>query len=230
MWAVLSDPALRGGGWRERAEEFYASGRAELDALVAELATLEAMPATGAALDFGCGLGRITLALADRFDRVVGIDHSDEMVHRARAAATAGGAGGVTFRQGSSPTVRDGVFDLVWCGLVIQHQPSRVDAWRLVDALADRVAPGGVLSVQVPVVLGWRRRIQPRRRLYALGRRVGIAHDTLFTRFGLNPIRMLALDEREVRTRLLRRGLTVRLTDRQVVGPDQVDARFIAVR
>jgi len=229
MWAVLSDPALRGGGWQERVEEFYASGRHELDAMTATLDGRSLTLGTGSALDFGCGLGRITCALVERFDRVVGVDHSAEMIDRARHAGALRGCA-PQFTVGDSPAVADGVFDLVWCGLVVQHQPTRTDARRLVAALADRVAPGGVLRLQVPVRLGWRRRLQPRRRLYAAGRRVGIPHDVLFHRLGLNPIRMLALDETQVTALLGSRGLAVVDIDRRRVGEDQVDAVFIARR
>ena len=42
------------------------------------------LPGTGTAVEIGAGLGRVCRALADRFDRVVGLDVSPEMVERAR--------------------------------------------------------------------------------------------------------------------------------------------------
>ena len=39
----------------------------------------------GRALDFGCGAGRLTRALAARFESVVGVDVADAMLDKARA-------------------------------------------------------------------------------------------------------------------------------------------------
>jgi ubiquinone/menaquinone biosynthesis C-methylase UbiE len=36
------------------------------------------------ALEIGCGMGRICLALSERFDQVVGYDISTEMLRKAR--------------------------------------------------------------------------------------------------------------------------------------------------
>jgi ubiquinone/menaquinone biosynthesis C-methylase UbiE len=41
------------------------------------------------ALDFGCGVGRMTNALATRYESVVEIDISDEMLHLAGALSRA---------------------------------------------------------------------------------------------------------------------------------------------
>ncbi|WP_029031602.1 class I SAM-dependent methyltransferase [Salinarimonas rosea] len=42
-------------------------------------------PATGLALDVGCGSGQLTALLAERFERVVGVDASAEQIARATA-------------------------------------------------------------------------------------------------------------------------------------------------
>ncbi len=228
LWAVLSDPDRRGGGWEAERAAFYASGEAEVRALEGVLREEGVTPGRGRALDFGCGVGRITAAMAARFDAVVGVDHSARMVEIAHAA-TAGRGGDVTYLAGATPDVAEGVFDLVWSRLVIQHQPSAELARRLVGALADRVGPGGVLRIQLPVVLGWRRRLQPRRRVYALGRRLGVGHERLYGR-GLNPIRMVAVPEERVRAILAERGLEVVRLERVRAAPGQIDAEVTAVR
>jgi 2-polyprenyl-3-methyl-5-hydroxy-6-metoxy-1,4-benzoquinol methylase len=68
-WAILSEPG-RQGGWDD--EQFFATGKAEIDATVTELGEL--LMTKDAALDFGCGLGRLTQALAAHFSTVSGID------------------------------------------------------------------------------------------------------------------------------------------------------------
>ncbi len=228
LWAVLSDPAHRGGGWEGETDAFYGSGGRELAGLE-RLLREEDVPLTRRrALDFGCGVGRITQAMAAGFDTVVGMDHSPAMVDRARDATPDDGQ--VEYLVGDSPSLAPGRFDLVWSCLVIQHQPSPAAARRLIGELADTVAEGGVLHVQLPVVLGWRRRLQLRRRAYRVGRSLGLPSDTLYRRFGLNPIRMVAVAEPVVRRILADHGLEVVSIHRDHVGPGQIDARVTARR
>ncbi len=229
LWAVLSDPARRGGGWESEREGFYASGEAEFAGVRERLEVDGVVLSRGSAIDFGCGVGRLTCAMAGHFDRVTGIDHSERMVALA-SAATAERGRDVTYLAGASPTVAGGPFDLVWSCLVIQHQPSAAAARRLVGELADVVGPDGVLHIQLPVVLGWRRRLQLRRRVYRIGRRVGLGHDVLYRRLGLNPIRMVHIPEDEVRRILSRHGLDVVRVRREHVAAGQVDGHVTAVR
>ena len=56
-------------------------GRSELQGLFERLG---ADPRGGTCVEVGCGPGRMTAALAERFDRVVAVDVSPAMVERAR--------------------------------------------------------------------------------------------------------------------------------------------------
>jgi len=71
MWVILTEPG-REGRWT--ADEFFQAGREEIDRLFAQLASAGQRVRPGVALDFGCGLGRLTQALCARFDHVYGID------------------------------------------------------------------------------------------------------------------------------------------------------------
>lgn len=229
MWAVLGDPELRGGGWQAQSDAFYASGRAELAATLERVHRLVAEVPTRSALDFGCGVARLTCALAERFDRVIGMDHAAGMLERAQVAARERGVA-PEFIDAAWPSATDERFDLVWCCLVIQHQPSRYDGLRLVRELAERVGDGGVLYCQVPVHLPVRRRLQPRRRLYGLVRRLGVSHEAAFNRLGLNPIRMIALPERSVRNTVAAAGLRVVDSVYEALPSGEIDVRLIAAR
>src|SRR5919108_2271341 len=81
-WAVCTTRGTRFGGWDE--DEFFATGEQEVDEVLAAVAALGIPAGRAAALDFGCGLGRLTRPLSRRFDRVVGLDISPPMVARAR--------------------------------------------------------------------------------------------------------------------------------------------------
>src|SRR5206468_10207715 len=97
-------------------------GRAELEGVFDRL---EADPRGGTCIEVGCGPGRMTTALAERFDRVLALDVSPAMLEQARAAVP---DARVEFRAISGERldgVGDAIADVVVCYLVLQHLPSR---------------------------------------------------------------------------------------------------------
>lgn len=100
-------------------------------------------------LDFGCGSGDITRALAARGYAMTGADISAGMLARAREAP---GADAVEWtaldpRDGVSLPFPPGRFDAVLSSSVLEY----VDApERLIARLADLVRPGGLLAFTVP--------------------------------------------------------------------------------
>jgi SAM-dependent methyltransferase len=120
-----------------------------------------APPGSGLAVEIGSGLGRICLALADRFEKVIGIDISPEMVERARELVT---HPAVSFEIGSGTglgNLDDSSVDLVLSFTVFQHIPSiPVIEHYLVEA-GRVLKPGGLLVFQwnnEPGSLRWRLR------------------------------------------------------------------------
>lgn len=108
-------------------------------------------------LDVACGTGDLTLALARRLPdaRVVGMDLTPEMIHRARRraaraqrrAARAGGpAGTIQFDLGdmSALTYHDSQFDLVTAGYALRNAP---DLTATIAELHRVLRPGGVLGI-----------------------------------------------------------------------------------
>ncbi len=149
MWAILTaDPAKLGHGWDK--DEFFATGRNEIDALVDELQTRGIAVKFGAALDFGCGLGRLTQALARHFERVTGVDIAPSMIEGARHFNAFGER--CDYVVNDRPDLRlfeSGSFDFVYSTQVLQHIP--VNMTRAYIAEFCRVAkPGGVIVFQLP--------------------------------------------------------------------------------
>nr|WP_179822496.1 class I SAM-dependent methyltransferase [Nocardiopsis aegyptia] len=148
LWAVCVDPGKRGGGWDD--DEFLASGRAEIDPALARLEELGARPGRGRVLDFGCGAGRLSNALAAHFDRVDGVDISAPMLAEARRLDRSGGR--ITFHLNARPDLslfEDDSFDLVYTDLVLQHLPPELAEGYLRE-FARVVRPGGALVLGVP--------------------------------------------------------------------------------
>jgi tRNA/tmRNA/rRNA uracil-C5-methylase (TrmA/RlmC/RlmD family) len=82
-WAILTASGKRFGGWNS--DEFFATGPPQADALMNRAAELGHPQERRRALDFGCGLGRVTRALADRFEECVGVDISENMIRHAQS-------------------------------------------------------------------------------------------------------------------------------------------------
>jgi SAM-dependent methyltransferase len=151
FWAILTDPEKRGGGWDP--EQFFATGREEI-AKVMEYATHLSLPANrGAALDFGCGAGRLTQALAEYFDRVAGVDISAGMTDLAKQHNRIGGR--CTYVVNHDEDLRQfgsGSFDLVYSRIVLQHMPG-AQARQYVREFVRVLAPNGLALFQLPARL-----------------------------------------------------------------------------
>jgi len=127
-------------------------GRQELESLFGRLG---ADPRGGTVVEVGCGSGRMTPLLAERFDRVVALDVSQAMLDRTRAAV--GEAANVELLLGSGERldgVRDAVADTLVCYLVLQHLPRRELVLAYLSEFARVLAPGGEAFVQAPVLDG----------------------------------------------------------------------------
>ena len=142
LWAVHVAPDKRGGRWE--VEEFLALGRQDVDRARGILTGLGLPTTWDRVLDFGCGAGRLSQALAEHADEVVGLDVSPPMLETARALDRSDGR--CSFVLGEDPDLRafpDGSFDLVYTERVLQHLPRPV----LENYLAEFVRvlrPGGV--------------------------------------------------------------------------------------
>ncbi|MCL6563402.1 MAG: class I SAM-dependent methyltransferase [Firmicutes bacterium] len=84
LWAILTDPDKRNRQWA--IEQFFETGRQQVQAMWPKiLSHLNewGMPTPKTALDYGCGIGRISQAFAAMGLRVTGHDISPEMVRLA---------------------------------------------------------------------------------------------------------------------------------------------------
>jgi SAM-dependent methyltransferase len=146
MWVILTEPG-REGRWTP--EDFFRNGREEIDRLFSALSSLGISARPAVALDFGCGLGRLTQALCERFGRVHGIDISETMVAGARSYNRHGDR--AVYHANAVdrlPMIPDGAVDLVYSRLVLQHIP-RAAQENYIAEFARILAPGGVAVFQV---------------------------------------------------------------------------------
>ncbi|MGI8663293.1 MAG: class I SAM-dependent methyltransferase [Acidimicrobiales bacterium] len=127
-------------------EQFFATGTR-----IVEEALLRAPvkpERTEIAVDLGCGLGRITAALAVHFDHVIGVDVSAEMLAKARAHVS---DERVEFMEGDGvglQPIADASVDFVTSFTVLQHLPEPDLVLGYLREGARVLRPGGVLAVQ----------------------------------------------------------------------------------
>jgi SAM-dependent methyltransferase len=205
LWAVLTTREGRRGQWG--LDAFFATGFAEVGGLMATAQRLGLPAHRERALDFGCGAGRLTRALATHFHVVVGVDISFNMLQKAVELNRE--MPNCRFVLNAAPALgclRDDAFDLVYTSIVLQHFPGQAAIVRAIGGLLQVLRPGGLLAFQLPGSIPLVNRIQPRRRLYRAFRALGIPPAVLYQRLRLDPIRMTALNEAVVRQCVARYG------------------------
>ena len=150
MWAILTDPSKLGFGWTET--DFFESGEREIAAVIAKVDRLAPGRANGRACDFGCGIGRLSRALAHHYDRVDGVDVAPSMIARAREGNPHRDR--CFFHLNEAPDLRifeDASFDLVYSNIVLQHMEPSL-ALQYISEFARCTKPGGAIVFQVPHV------------------------------------------------------------------------------
>jgi ubiquinone/menaquinone biosynthesis C-methylase UbiE len=229
LWAIASNPQRRFGRWE--LEEFFASGRREADVLMARLDELGVPARRAAALDFGCGVGRVTRALAGHFEQAVGLDISDPMLTRGRELnADVANLEFVLNSAADLQVVGERRFDLVHTRIVLQHVAGRDLARAYIEEFLRVLAPGGVTAFQIPVFVPRRYRFMPVRRAYLVGRKLGLSPELLYNRLRLHPIRMQWVKEPVIASWIAEAGGRLLAVDHAASHTGVRHATFYAVR
>ena len=147
MWAVASNKD------RWDAEEFFATGEAEIAAAMAYAESLSLDLDRRRALDFGCGLGRLTRALGSRYEEAVGVDIAPSMA----AAATELNADreNLEFVVNDKPDLdafESGTFDLVYSNITLQHMAPELAAG-YIESFMRVISDRGLVLFQLPSAL-----------------------------------------------------------------------------
>jgi SAM-dependent methyltransferase len=197
LWAILTHEGRRHGRWG--LEEFMGTGERHIKELMARAQSFGLPLRHDRALDFGCGIGRLTRPLTAYFGEAVGIDISGPMIDQARLVNA--DLSNCLFVHNVRPdlsVLADASFDFAYSNIVLMHLPGRRMAERYIGELVRVLRPGGLLIFQMPAWIAPRQKVQPGRRLYAALRFLGFGSIPLYRRLGLHPIRMIDLPEEAV--------------------------------
>lgn len=147
LWAVLTEPGKAGNRWA--VDDFFGTGRNEVDQALAVIrAKIPGLPLQRA-LDFGCGVGRLTQGLAGHFATVTGVDISSEILGHARHHNRHGDR--VTYLHNPAADLAcfaDGTFELVLSFITLQHVAPAYSR-RYIAEFIRVCAPGGAVYFQV---------------------------------------------------------------------------------
>lgn len=126
--SMLADPKWASANMtsKEIVDAFYETGRGDMNRLDDWLARAGAsLPRPSVCADYGCGVGRSTIWLARRYERVVAMDISEPHLAVARARAAKEGLTNIDFVHVRSQADLDLLSDtdLFYSQIVLQHNP-----------------------------------------------------------------------------------------------------------
>lgn len=136
-------------------DEFFAVGAAEADFYLA-MCGVPTLRRDAAALEIGCGVGRMTRRLSQLAGRVIATDVSSEMLLRCRLNLA--DRDNVDYLQvpgdGTLTGIPDSSVDLVFSYITLQHVPDAEAQLRYVAESVRVLRPGGRAALQVRAT-GW---------------------------------------------------------------------------
>jgi ubiquinone/menaquinone biosynthesis C-methylase UbiE len=116
---------VSGPSWKKRRkwtpEEFFATGVVQVNAVMAKIERLGLRVQHDRALDFGCGVGRLTQPLSNYFAEVSGVDISKHMLERARKYDVTGRCKFQLNEQDDLILFPNDSFDFILSLITLQH-------------------------------------------------------------------------------------------------------------
>lgn len=190
LYTVCSDQTKAGGRWE--ISEFMATGEKEISRVMDYVSGLGVeIDFSGTALDFGCGVGRLTRALSGRFRHCTGVDISGAMIEKADALNR--DTERCDFQLNQVPSLErfeKGAFSFIYSNIALQHIPPRY-AIRYLSEFVRVLVPRGVLVFQVADSMRGTLPTRIRASLQLRARFKGL--------FGVKPIVIHFLSEKKIR-------------------------------
>ncbi|MBA4417155.1 MAG: hypothetical protein C0392_04495 [Syntrophus sp. (in: bacteria)] len=200
LWAILGAPDKRGRMWQ--VEKFFKTGVEQINEVMHNITLLEHPFRKGKALDFGCGVGRLTQPLADYFDEVHGIDIAPSMIELANAYNRFPDK--CSYHLNNTDDLRkfdNGFFDFIYSYITLQHIAPQYTVHYIKEFLRV-LAPDGLLLFQLPsesrTLLG---KLKPYIRplvpsaVLRLSRRIRYGYEIKMEMYGINKNKVIGLIE-----------------------------------
>ena len=154
-WSVLSTPEFRRERMNaDRVRELRASGQREARLIEGFEARTGQALASGVCVELGCGVGRITRYLADRFEKVIALDISPGNLQLCADYMAEEGITNVETRLISDFNDFREVpeYDVLFSVIVLQHNPPPVQRF-ILQSLFSKMRSGGGAVFQIPTFI-----------------------------------------------------------------------------
>jgi SAM-dependent methyltransferase len=150
-WSVMTNDEFKSKSFAKNEEAFYQSGRGTATLIEAFAARSKVDVPRGSITEFGCGTGRVTMALAEMFTKVLAVDISPHHLELCRQKMEASGRRNVEYLLLESPAdiAKLPETDFMFSTICLQHNPPPLIGFFL-DWLLYKVRPGGAALFQVP--------------------------------------------------------------------------------
>lgn len=148
FWAILTDSDKKDGKWN--INDFFETGVKLINDVLNQIVSMGIKVPKGKALDFGCGVGRLTQALAGHFDRVCGVDIAPSMIALAKEYNRYGDK--CNYYLNSADNLKlfpDNSFDFIVSFITLQHMQSMYSKNYIKEFLRV-LALHGLLIFQLP--------------------------------------------------------------------------------
>ena len=148
LWAILNHKHKKDAAWET--DEFFRTGEEEIAHVMEYFDSRGVRIKRSRALDFGCGAGRLSRALAHSFKRVIGVDAAPSMI--ALAQRLNRGIPACRFLlapNGSLSLLQSHYFDFIYSSITLQHMEPRY-ARRYLKEFFRILSPGGTIAFQLP--------------------------------------------------------------------------------
>jgi len=146
QWAILNKK-----GKKVSLTEFFKFGQEKISKVFDYLKSKDiSINKEGKTLDFGCGIGRLTQALAPHFDRTYGIDISPSMIELANKYNKYPKKVEYILNDKDNLFIfKDDTFDFIYTNIVLQHIPKKY-IFSYIKEFLRILKPNGILLFQLP--------------------------------------------------------------------------------
>lgn len=218
-WSVVSTSAFKAKVIDQNLKAFHGSGRNEFINLKRLLDRTHIDPASlKVALEYGCGVGRVTRWLAELFPKVYGVDISVNHLKLAQSYFDQESVANIETIPITSAQAIDDLpnYDFLYSKIVLQHNPPPV-IYLILNRLCEKLNSGGAGVLQIPTY----------RQNYAFK-----ASDYIASMNEINSMEMHALPQPVIFDVLARHGCQCREASRDhlVATMDFVSTTFVFVK
>lgn len=148
LWSILTCPDKKGNKWQTDA--FFEIGESEIREVMKYVEALNVNFRRRKALDFGCGVGRLTQPLSRYFDEVYGVDIAPSMIELARKYNRQGEKCKYYLNETNDLKLfPDNNFDFIYSNITLQHMEPRYSQ-KYIKEFIRVLAPQGLLIFQLP--------------------------------------------------------------------------------